>query len=543
MPLKPATKITLLYLLLGICWIFLSDRILYQFVTEEDEHTLMVIQNIKGTLYVLLTGYLLYVLIKSFYRKMEDRLVELEARDKELSALQILTKTGNWEYDIATETISWSPMAAAIFETNLSFNKTDNPMLPKFFKNSAGLQKSLQSYDDARFSGIPFDFELEIKTAKGNDKCVRVVGTPALVNGVAVKIYGSCQDITSKKEAESKALEALERYDILSQCTRDTIWDWDIQQDLVLYNQSIEHVFGYEQGQYGITFSWRKRNIHKSNRDEVVKIFDEAFATRENTVQCNYRFRCADDSFKYVADRANITYNKAGEPVRVIGTMQDVTIEMELETRIEKAVINMQEQERQQLGMELHDNVNQILAAALLFIGLIKSGKDKGHDVNELILKIEQYIKDAIDDLRRLSHDLAPVSFKGVPIEDVIGTLLDSFQLQKLVDVRLFVDPKIDGDLPLALKLNLYRILQEQIGNIIKYAQATVVLINLSLTDESIIMQIKDNGIGFDPRKKSNGIGLENIRRRAKMFEGVFKLNTAPGMGCEIVVELSLAVS
>ncbi len=542
MVLKPATKITLLYVLLGISWIFLSDRILYKFVTVQDERSQILLQNVKGTLYVLLTGYLLYILIKSFYRKMEARLVELEARNMELSALQSLTKTGNWEYDIASNLFSWSPMAAEIFEINLSFNQTDNPMLPKFIQKSEDLQRCLQCYDNARFSGIPFDFEMEIRTGKGNSKWIRVVGTPVISNGATLKIFGSCQDISGRKEVESTAFEALERYDILAQATRDTIWDWDVESDQVLYNPGIENVFGYAHGEYGTTSAWRKRNIHKSDRDEVVKCIDEVFVSGQSNFQCEYRFRCADGSFKYVVDRANVTYNEAGMPVRVIGTMQDVTHEMELETRIEKAVTNMQEQERQQLGMELHDNVNQILAAALLFTGLAKSGNDKGHDVNELILKTETYIKDAIQDVRRLSHELAPVSFKDVPIRQVFSTLLDDFHLREKIDVQVFIDPNFDVDLPLELKINLYRILQEQMSNIIKYAHATVVNINLSATADSVILHIKDNGRGFDPRVQSNGIGLENIRRRTKLFEGMFKLTTAPGTGCEVMVELSLAV-
>ena len=103
MQLKPATKITLLYLLLGIAWILLSDRILYSLIKETDDSTHIVLQQIKGIFYVLFTAYLLYVLIKSFYRNMEERLLKLEAREQELSALQRLSKTGNWEYDLVTE--------------------------------------------------------------------------------------------------------------------------------------------------------------------------------------------------------------------------------------------------------------------------------------------------------------------------------------------------------------------------------------------------------------------------------------------------------
>ena len=542
MQVKPATKITLLYLLLGIAWILLSDRILYSLIKETDDSTHIVLQQIKGIFYVLFTAYLLYVLIKSFYRNMEERLLKLEAREQELSALQRLSKTGNWEYDLVTEKILWSLMAEEIFEIDSQFRHTNKYLLLEHLKDTSDREKCIQAYDDARFRAMSFDFELEITTAKGVDKWIRVVGTPIIQNGLCTKIFGSYQDISSKKEGEHKALEALERYDILSRATRDTIWDWDVKSDFILYNMGIENVFGYTKGQYSNTFGWRKRNIHKSNRDDVMQIVDEIFARNETTFQCNYRFRCEDGTYKYVHERAHITYNKSGEPVRVIGAMQDITNEMEMEARIEKAVTNMQEQERQQLGMELHDNVNQILAAALLYIGLIKNGKDKGHDVNHLVVTTEQYIKEAIEDVRRLSHELAPVSFKDVTIRQVFTTLFDMIKVQKLFEVEIHIDPMIAEQLPLDLKINLYRILQEQLNNIIKHAQATEVLINLTLNENIISLQIKDNGRGFDPKAKSGGIGLENIRRRARLFQGDFHLNTAPGKGCEVLVELALAV-
>ena len=82
--------------------------------------------------------------------------------------------------------------------------------------------------------------------------------------------------------------------------------------------------------------------------------------------------------------------------------MQDITKESELEMRIQKAVIGVQEQERQQIGMELHDNVNQLLAASLLFIGLVKDGLKKNNDPTALFISIEKYIREAIDEVRQL---------------------------------------------------------------------------------------------------------------------------------------------
>ncbi len=92
--------------------------------------------------------------------------------------------------------------------------------------------------------------------------------------------------------------------------------------------------------------------------------------------------------------------------------------------------------------------------------------------------------------------------------------------------------------IPHKLQINLYRILQEQLNNIMKYAKASEVTVSFKKVKQSFVFKIADNGIGFDPDTHRGGIGLENIKRRAKVFSGEYKLKTAPGKGCEIIVEI-----
>ena len=343
-----------------------------------------------------------------------------------------------------------------------------------------------------------------------------------------------------RQKAEANVLEALERYDIVSKATSDTIWDWDIESGTIFYNKGISDVFGYADDEIKNTMEWKEANIHKGNINQVKKKFNEVFYNREPIVQCEYRFRCDDSSYKFVLDRAFVKYNPNGVPVRVIGTMQDITSEIEYEIRVEKAVINTQEQERQQIGMELHDNVNQILSVSLLYLGMIKENSANGHNVDDTISKSELYIKDAINEIRRLSHELAPVSLKDISLHEAFEILISSINENKKFSINLHIAPMDKNQIPGDLKINMYRILQEQMNNIVKYSEATEVTISLTADEDFFRLLIADNGKGFEPKVKSRGIGLENMRRRAKLFSGEFKLNTSPGNGCEVIVEIPL---
>jgi two-component system sensor histidine kinase UhpB len=84
----------------------------------------------------------------------------------------------------------------------------------------------------------------------------------------------------------------------------------------------------------------------------------------------------------------------------------------------------------------------------------------------------------------------------------------------------------------------LYRIIQEQVSNILKYSKATHVSIILGVNESYYTLLIEDNGVGFDPEKRSNGIGLKNIESRCGLFNGTMDLITSPGEGCVIKIQI-----
>ncbi len=341
-----------------------------------------------------------------------------------------------------------------------------------------------------------------------------------------------------RRSAEARVLEALDRYDMISMATSDTIWDWDVNSETVYYNKGIHTVFGYGREQVQHSVRWREMNIHPNDRASVRKSIEDVFVLQEQKFHTSYRFKCADGRFKIVSDRFFIRYDDAGKPVRVIGTMQDITQEKEYEQRVDNAIVRTQEAERQQVGMELHDNVNQILAASLIYLGVAKDDLSRGKDVSNDIALSEQYTREAVTEIRRLSHQLAPVSLKDISIREAFEKLLSTVNSKNLFKVKLNLELLPKELMTNELKINLYRILQEQINNIVKYAKATEVTITLTLHQGVISFSIYDNGRGFDTNTKSTGIGMENIRRRANLLSGEFRLNSAPGEGCEIEVDI-----
>ena len=224
----------------------------------------------------------------------------------------------------------------------------------------------------------------------------------------------------------------------------------------------------------------------------------------------------------------------------VIGSLIDITDRLQEENRINKAVIDAQEGERTQIGMELHDNVQQLMAGSLLTLDYIRSCYDDKAEALKALDNARRYINEGITELRRLSHQLAPAMRFSGSLSDKIHSLVNSMNASNTLAFEIEVD---DFDCNAGVQLAFYRILQEQLTNILKYAAASHVSIRVKQAGAHIILSIRDNGRGFDPTEKKPGIGLENIRRRVTAMDGDLRIVAAAGAGCELSLQVEAITS
>lgn len=195
--------------------------------------------------------------------------------------------------------------------------------------------------------------------------------------------------------------------------------------------------------------------------------------------------------------------------------------------------------EKQRIGQELHDGVLGRLFGARLNLDSLNKNNDelaiagRNHYISELKF-IEQ-------DIREISHELSREKF--ALINNFVAILTNLFEEQKNLseelELKYTIDQaikwdKVDND----LKINLYRIIQESLQNINKYAKAKNVSVNLLKDAEHLHVTIIDDGIGFDVTKKSKGIGLQNITSRVETCKGTFDIKSKPGKGTTITIDL-----
>lgn len=133
------------------------------------------------------------------------------------------------------------------------------------------------------------------------------------------------RNVTEKVEREEELRKTVERYDTVSKATSDTIWDFNLSEDTMLYNNNIYTMFGYKFEEVSHLASWWRGKIHPDDQLYISQELRNAISFGKDRFQMEYRFRCADGSFKHIYDRAFLIKDENGEPVRMIGAMQDIT--------------------------------------------------------------------------------------------------------------------------------------------------------------------------------------------------------------------------
>ena len=203
--------------------------------------------------------------------------------------------------------------------------------------------------------------------------------------------------------------------------------------------------------------------------------------------------------------------------------------------KITRAIIKAQEKERNYIGQELHDNVNQILVSTKLYLGLAAKNRD---EVKALIKYPVELIENSINEIRLLTGKYV-TPLKNVILKELLIELMEKLELNtgiKTTFIYDIPDESIEDD----LKLNIYRIIQEQVNNVTKHAEAKEVLIELTGDNNVIRILFKDDGKGFDLDKRRKGVGISNIINRIESFNGEIIINSSVGNGCMMQVALPM---
>ncbi len=378
-------------------------------------------------------------------------------------------------------------------------------------------------------------------------------------DGKAIKMFGSKQDVTAKKLAEEQLRNSLAENSLMA--TRlSTILNalpanialldkkgiiQDVNQAWISRSEKLCPVIG----KYGIGDNYLKVKSHPTILSPDDKAMSKGIKAVLDRKQNEFVFEHSCDIGKSRSWFRMIVTSLCGKGFEGAVVMHiDITEVKQLETerlknqldeqrRITQAMLQGQEKERNAIGIELHDNVNQILVGTNMLLSMISNNTSM---LNEFLPKCIDNIRHAVNENRRISHELVtPNRVTETILQQITRltqTMLNSVGLKTKINHKAFCDELLSDE----QKLTAYRIVQEQCTNILKHSKAEQVVITLSTTNSLFKMRIADNGIGLKNGKAEEGIGLKNIRNRLTVLDGSAVVESATGKGFALLVEMPL---
>ena len=398
----------------------------------------------------------------------------------------------------------------------------------------------------AKNKALSWEEEYRFKKANGEYAYVHDRGHVICENGIIRRMIGATQDISARKHAEIKLLDIEKQLSLMARQTVNAIIITDASRKIIWVNSAFTLITGYTPEEVlgsapGNLLYGKEMAVHTA--DYINKQMQQ-----QEPFDCEISNESKTGVTYWMHLQGQALFDESGKCDRYFITQIDITEKKLLEdhlhkerqtrlTEITAAVLTAQENERAEIGKELHDNVNQILGATKLYIEMARAFKDHR---DEYLEKSCAYIVEVIEEIRKISKTMTPQGLDIIGLVDSIKILLaDLKQLLPLNTV--FVEEGMQGlVMEPKLELNIFRIVQEQINNILKHADASSLEIHLSAEGKNIVLVMKDNGRGCNTAEKRKGVGITNITSRTALYRGKASIVSSPGNGFTLKVVLPL---
>jgi two-component system, NarL family, sensor histidine kinase UhpB len=339
--------------------------------------------------------------------------------------------------------------------------------------------------------------------------------------------------------------EIIKRYDALSATTNDAIWDHDLITGQTFYNTRLQEIFGYSKEDLRNNEGWWSHNIHPDDKERVQQKINNILEHENQLWQDEYHFRCKNGEYKIVQDRSFIVRNETGRPLRLIGAMNDVTEQRQLEQKIlqskldhknelGKAILQAYEEERKNIREELHEDVNQVLAAVKMYIYEVNNS----HAADETLLKSIEQLDDVIGKIKHISNRLSPASMEYFGLVPSINELILFHTTYNLVDIYFEHTGFTETDVKNPLRIFLYRIIQDLLGNTLAGCNPTTVKLTLQNKGNNIKLHLTDDAIAGTGTEIIAQRKLNLIKTKLEMYDGRLLINTNKQQNAEIEIYL-----
>lgn len=369
-------------------------------------------------------------------------------------------------------------------------------------------------------------------------------------SGNIYRLVGIAEDVTERKQVWDALRENEARKSAIMRVALDAIITIDHKGNIIELNPAAESIF---------TSGGTKligKNIKGIIPSPLRRWFDEGLANGFSGAKgpasgsrVEMQALRADKS-RFEAEVTITQVKLQGKPTFTV-YIRDITQRKRAEEELRllpQRIIKAQEVERSRVARELHDGVNQIIAAVKMRLQSVQEGLPTYQaGSREILARCDGLLARSLEENRRIAHNLRPADLNNLGFSTACHNLCKECQSRSGLQVRCQITLPDKKRLPADVELTLFRIVQEAINNVEKYALAKTIKLQVGCQDKHIFLKVQDDGLGFDVKKlgkskRGHGLGLTNMRERALALGGNCEIQSSLKKGTTIIVRIPYEV-
>ena len=366
----------------------------------------------------------------------------------------------------------------------------------------------------------------------GTEFPVEISLSPLRVDEAPV-VLAAIRDISARKRREAALLRSQHSLAEAQAVAHLGSLDYDIASGKLEASDEALRIFGIPREEFQGSETVRAR-MHPDDEARVVERTNAAVQNR-GAAELEFRVVHPDGSVRIVHDRVIGVYDESGKPVRMVGTVQDVTEQRQAEQEMTEMKSHLQgsmELERLRLAQELHDGPMQDLYGATYRLNQLREGLDQKSQAD--LEDVNEQLQHTIRELRGMAKELRPPSISHFGLEKAIRSYAEDFR-QKYPNIDLQLSLAQDRQLlPENMRLTLFRVFQQALANVLRHSQASEVRVRFSLDAEEARLEVSDNGMGFTVPGNWMGFvrkghyGLAGAAERVNALGGTLRVESEP---------------
>ncbi|WP_169516973.1 chemotaxis protein CheB [Azohydromonas australica] len=425
----------------------------------------------------------------------------------------------------------------------------------------AELARRLDAHLDAIFdTGRTIEDEVFFINPAGSGAYFDFVWGPVLAEDGSVElVVGVSRDTTQRRQLEQQLRENARRLRLALDVGELATWDWDLRTGQVLWSREHYRMQGYRVGEVEPGYEAWLARVHPQDREAAVAAVREARAQRR-PYRHEFRILPPDGQLRWFSAKGHFYYDDQGEAVRMIGVMRDVTEQRHASELLAQRVAertaalrqllihleSVQDEERRRIARELHDGLGQYLSSVALALSALRQSPD---DVaaRERLHRLQGLIQELDRELDRIVFILRPTALEDCGLGEGVSAYVQTWSELTGVSTDLELHGLDHGRLTPSVETATFRVVQEALNNVAKYASASRVSLSLERRRGLLVGSIEDDGVGFDATDATTPVagrsnwGLLGMQERIEALGGTFAIDSQPGQGTTVLWRLPVA--